>query len=506
MKFSQFTLRNISFKQRFLAANLLMVIIPVCLLLLIGTTVFATFKILGPAKQTQLAMLWPEKGPALLQQYAFNTLKDRADKKDNLKDKDVREESKILESQGLRVAVFSKRRIVYSTPGTNLQELLTQVKGKEIVNVLRWDEDNLTFKYQSAKGNVVWVVGNVPFLAQGIGKDNDWHEILETLFYLVIGLGVIVIILLGRYLARLLSRQILIPLAELNNAAGQIGTGNLDSPLKVKAQGEMGVTCLAFEQMRQQLKEAKNTQKKYEQNRKELLAGISHDLSTPLTAIKGYTSGIAEGVANTPEKQQRYTDRILQATVTMEKLVSELFLFSKLDLERVDFKTEAIDLGEYFKQYVEENFQPLSEQGMHLTLADDTQGAKANIDVLQWQRVVENLLGNSLKYKKGDTVEVKITLTKEKAKFQDGGGKSDISKIKIAFADNGQGVDEKDLPKLFDSFYRTDKARGNVSKGSGLGLAIVRKITKHLQGEIWAEKSLEGGLNVCIVLPEANFN
>ena len=480
---------HISFKNRFLLTNLLMVVLPVCLLLALGSSVFAVFKIIGPAQQTKLAMLWPEKGPAMLQQYALNSLKTTIEKKDNIKHKDIVSNCHLLEGQGLRVTVFDKKRLAYSSPGTNIIELSKAVHGKDEGNLYQWDGGGVAFKYTAPNGNRLWVAGKVPFLAHGVGRHNDLHDVVETVFYVLIALCILAIVLLGRYLARLMSKQILVPLAALSSSAAQIGAGNLDIPVKVDAQGEMGETCRAFEEMRLQLKEAKAVQEKYEKNRKELLAGISHDLSTPLTALKGYASGILEGVAKTPEKQRHYTDMIYQAACTMENLVTGLFLFSKLDLGRVDFKTENVAIGQYFKNYAAENTLPLQEKGLNLTLKDESDNALVELDILQWQRVVDNILGNSIKYKKNDMVDVILTLTKE------------ANQVKIIFADNGPGVEKEELEHIFDSFYRTDKARSNVNKGSGLGLAIVKQIVVSLKGSIWADQVPAGGLAVCITLP-----
>jgi signal transduction histidine kinase len=480
---------NISFKNRFLLTNLLMVVLPVCLLLVFGSTVFAVFKLIGPTQQTKIAMLWPEKGPAMLQQYALNSLKTTVEKKDNIKNKDVMNPCHLLEGQGLRVTVFNKKRLTYSTPGTNLIELSEAVHGKDEGNLYQWDGSGVAFKYNAPNGNRMWVAGKVPFLAHGVGRHNDLHDVVETVFYVLIALCILAIVLLGRYLARLMSKQILVPLAALSSSAAQIGAGNLEVPVKVDAQGEMGETCRAFEDMRVQLKGAKVLQEKYEKNRKELLAGISHDLSTPLTTLKGYASGILDGVANTPEKQHHYTEMIYKAACTMENLVTGLFLFSKLDLGRVDFKTEKVAIGQYFKNYAAENTLPLQEKGLNLTIEGDADNALVELDILQWQRVVDNILGNSIKYKKNTIINAKITLTKED------------KLVKIVFADNGPGVEKEELEHIFDSFYRTDKARSNVNKGSGLGLAIVKQIVVNLKGQIRAEQVPDGGLAICITLP-----
>ena len=131
----------------------------------------------------------------------------------------------------------------------------------------------------------------------------------------------------------------------------------------------------------------------------------------------------------------------------------------------------------------------VKERGLVLTWKADGGEALVQLDRNQFPRVLDNIVENSIKYKKGSTGRLQISMVEND---------KDIS---LFFADNGQGVAQEDLPKLFDSFYRTDPARSNVSKGSGLGLAITRQIVLAMKGEIWAESTPEGGLTIVIRLP-----
>ena len=175
----------------------------------------------------------------------------------------------------------------------------------------------------------------------------------------------------------------------------------------------------------------------------------------------------------------------------MEKLVESLFLFSKFDLGQIPFHLEKVSIYDYFKDFTEENQDLFASRGMQLELAVAAFHPLVSLDRLQFQRVVDNLLANSLKYKKGDSVHVRISL----AKLSD--------KIQVNFSDDGMGVQEEELPKLFDSFYRTDAARTNVVQGSGLGLAIVKQIIIGMHGNIWAQTTPGGGLTICFSLPIA---
>ena len=174
----------------------------------------------------------------------------------------------------------------------------------------------------------------------------------------------------------------------------------------------------------------------------------------------------------------------------MEKLVESLFLFSKLDLEKVKFNLEAVSLNDYFTDYLAENADRLLSRGLRMTLQCRSTNFLVLIDRVQFQRVVENLVENSLKYKCSEVVNFIVYLENE--------GKG---QMRLEFIDDGSGVLTYALAKIFENFYRTDPARTNVSKGSGLGLAIVKQIITTMRGKIWAKNNAGGGLTICILLP-----
>lgn len=485
-------IRDISVGKRLFFANFMMVFIPVCLLALIGLAAFAGLRFAGTAQQ-ELAVLWPEKGPALSVQYAVSSLRVKAEKKGGPKLKEMMEDCRLLEAQGIAVSIQRDGQPLYITPGAEtaqLEELAAAKVGYSDTAAMLWDDQDFIFAYTSPRsGTRILAAGNVPFLAKNAIPENNVRDIWECIAFVLLGLAILFIAGLGIYLSRLLSRQILEPLSRLRMAAAEIQQGNLDAPLEIRTQDELGETCQAFDRMRQDLKRAGENQKKYEQNRKELIAGISHDLSTPLTSVRGYASGLLDGIARTPEKKRHYVEMIYETAGTMEKLVESLFLFSKLDLGRIPFHFEAVEMYSYFADFAAEQSEELAERGLQLHLEAPQEQAVVQLDRLEFQRVLKNLLENSLKYKKQPVVQVCIGLEKKEGQLH------------IAFADDGQGVDARELPKLFDSFYRTDPARSEVAKGSGLGLAIVKQIILGMQGRIWAEASAAGGLMICMTLP-----
>ncbi|VBB08272.1 Hypothetical protein LUCI_3543 [Lucifera butyrica] len=488
-------IRDLSVRRRLMFSNFMMIFIPVLLILIIGTSVLLGLRLTGNMRRSEIALLWPEIGPTLSIQLAVSSLREQVNRSEGPKMRELREACQALEEQGIQVAVVKGGEILYVTQGCDASTVMTKLDKRYTGTgaVFLWNESGFAFRYESTKRAMIAVaVGNVPFLARGGILESIFKNFLTIIAFVVVGITVFIIVVTGVFLSRRLSKQLIKPIEELSHAAGEISRGNLDYAIPTEGKDELGAACREFDQMRMQLKAAREVQERYEKNRKELIVGISHDLSTPLTSIKGYTSGLLDGIAKTAEKKEHYLNMIYQTTCNMEKLVESLFLFSKLDLGRVEFCLEAVRLQDYLTDYVAENADRLLTRGLRLTLNCQSVNSQVRIDRIQFQRVVENLVENSLKYKRGEVGNLTISL-KNEAEGQ----------LRLEFADDGKGVAAPELSKLFDSFYRTDQARTNVGKGSGLGLAIVKQIITTMQGEIWAENGENGGLTICILLPIA---
>ena len=431
-------LQDISIRRRLLIANFLMVFVPVFLLTLIGGLAFIGLKHSDEMRYKLLMLISPEKSSIFATQYFLGELRIKVEKNQPIQN--IISLCHLLEDQGINTAIVQDKELLYATEGSNLHMLehiihrrLGRTNAAEI-----WTENGFAFHYTSPKTKItILAATDKSFFKRGEIHDNYIRKTAEIILYTILTLTIIVIVLLGRYLARLMSEQIA----------------------------------------------------QYDNNRKELVAGISHDLATPLTALKGYISGMRDGIANTQEKRQHYLDMMIETTDNMTHLVESLFLFSKLDLGRMEFHTEPVAIYNYFNDFVEEKKLYFAERGLNLTLTGESTPTRVKIDYSQFARVVDNILSNSIKYKRNESVNVEINI------------KVQSDKVIIAFIDDGIGVDAENLPKLFESFYRTDKARSNVAKGSGLGLAIVKQIINSLNGQVKAENSSSGGLKIIIILP-----
>ena len=288
-----------------------------------------------------------------------------------------------------------------------------------------------------------------------------------------------------------LYRSIIRPLNLLTIATNRIKDGDLDFTLPTEGDStdELEQLCEDFEEMRIQLKKQIDTRLQYEQDTIELISNISHDLKTPLTAIKGYTEGILDGVADTPEKQKKYLRTIYTKAADMAVLVDELSFFSKIDTNIVPYNFKIINADNFFNDCVEEMSLDTEVKNVTLDYISKLKPDQCIIaDLEQLRRVMNNLIGNSVKYM--DKEEGSIVILAE-----------DIGDyVKISVQDNGSGIDEKDIPFIFDRFYRADSSRNSKKGGTGLGLAITKKIIEDHNGTISAKSFPGKGTSISFTL------
>lgn len=291
----------------------------------------------------------------------------------------------------------------------------------------------------------------------------------------------------NRFLTRFVFKKIEEPLDILSHGVNEIASGNLDYRLNYNKSDEFLPVCIAFNEMAGRLKKSVDLAQKNEENRKELLLDISHDLRSPLTSIQAYVEGLIDGVANSPQMRDKYLQTIKRKTIDIEKMVSSLFAYSKLDMEEFAINEEQVTLPDFIKNSIESVKDEYSDKGLDVEIeANEKINAIADTELLN--RIMSNILDNSLKYKIKERSKSEITVTKENGL------------AKIEFADNGPGVDENNIDKLFEVFYRTDKARSNTSNGSGIGLAFVKKAVLAMGGKVEASGNEYGGLSIIIYL------
>ena len=287
-------------------------------------------------------------------------------------------------------------------------------------------------------------------------------------------------------------RSVATPLVKLRKATQNIKDGNLDFVLDVEGADEFAELCRDFEEMRRRLKESAEEKLVLDKENKELISNISHDLKTPITAVKGYVEGIMDGVADTPEKMDHYVRTIYNKTVEMDHLINELTFYSKIDTNRIPYTFSKLNVEDYFSDCAEEVGLELETRGIQLCYANYVDSdVQVIADGEQIRRVIHNIISNAIKYMdKGKGMKGIIQIrVKDVGDF-----------VQVEIEDNGKGIAAKDLPYIFDRFYRTDVSRNSAKGGSGIGLSIVRKILEDHGGKVWATSREDIGTIMYFVL------
>ena len=271
-------------------------------------------------------------------------------------------------------------------------------------------------------------------------------------------------------------KSVIKPLARLKLATQNIKEGNLDFEMPIEGDDEIAYLCHDFEEMRVILSKTTQEKVKFDIEEKELISNISHDLRTPLTAIKGYVEGLMDGVADTPQKREKYLKTIFNKVNDMDTLINELTIYSKIDTNRIPYVFKRISINEYFDDCYHEIGMDLEAKGIELKYCNHANSKMYIIaDAEQLKRVINNIVSNAVKYLSDRKGRIKIDVY----------DKGDYVHIRIE--DNGKGISKEDLPHIFERFYRADSSRNSAQGGSGIGLAIVKKIIIEHNGNIWAE-------------------
>lgn len=317
------------------------------------------------------------------------------------------------------------------------------------------------------------------YMIQTRGAEADIISVAEKIsktFFLDMIIAIALIMFLTVNLFRgLIHSWMVEPISKMNEAMKHVSRGNLDYQMQVSYNGEIGELFDNYEEMRLRLKESTEAANENEKKNKELISNISHDLKTPITSIKGYVEGIMDGVADTPEKMDKYIRTIYNKSNELDRLINELTFYSGIDSNRIPYHFHRMNVNEFFQDCIEEVGLDLESKNIKFDfenfVSHDTQ---IIADPEQLRRVVSNIVGNSIKYleRKDGKIDIRIL--------------DELDSIRVEIEDNGKGISQKDLGHIFERFYRTDSSRNSTKGGSGIGLSIVKKIIEDHGGYVWA--------------------
>lgn len=288
-----------------------------------------------------------------------------------------------------------------------------------------------------------------------------------------------------------LEKRVFRPIEALKNGVEEIARGNYDVTVKCDLNNEIGLLVASFNEMARKLGESERIKSEYEKNRKSLVVNISHDLKTPITSLQGYVEAILDGDVP-PENKEKYLRIIHRNIIYVNKLIDDLFLFSKLDLQKLDFHFENVPIRAFMGDLTEELGLELAERQVRLEYVDQMEkDLTVPLDRKRVHQAIRNIISNALKYGPEEGLVIRAGLSKQ--------GESAC----IEISDNGPGIPADKLPHIFERFYRIDYERTKDLTGTGLGLAIARELVEAHGGKVTAASEEGKGTVFTITLPLA---
>ena len=331
---------------------------------------------------------------------------------------------------------------------------------------------------------LVFLITNLTAITSFLYQTGNDSQALQR-FALGSTISVLLFVLLGILLFSLifllLQRKMARDIETIARAVKQISEGDLSTRLELEGEGELTDIAENLNRMEEDIQELIDKERTSEQSKTDLITNVAHDLRTPLTSILGYLELLRKNQKLSPEMQQKYLDIAYNKSVRLQKLIEELFGFTKLSYGKINMNVAKVDIVELLAQLLEESYPNFQKNGLSYDFVSNRKSQIIEADGDLLARLFDNLIGNAIKYgKEGKRVWVNLRADRE------------IVTIKIV--NYGYVIPANELPLIFDRFYRTDHSRTNASGpgGTGLGLAIVKNITDMHHGTVSVSSDLSG--------------
>ena len=331
---------------------------------------------------------------------------------------------------------------------------------------------------------LVFLITNLTAITSFLYQTGNDSQALQR-FALGSTISVLLFVLLGILIFSLvfllLQRKMARDIETIARAVKQISEGDLSTRLELAGEGELTDIAENLNRMEEDIQELIDKERNSEQSKTDLITNVAHDLRTPLTSILGYLELLRKNQKLSPEMQKKYLDIAYNKSVRLQKLIEELFGFTKLSYGKINMNVTKVDIVELLAQLLEESYPNFQKNGLSYDFVSNRKSQIIEADGDLLARLFDNLIGNAIKYgKEGKRVRVHLRVDREI--------------VTIRIVNYGYVIPENELPLIFDRFYRTDHSRTNASGpgGTGLGLAIVKNITDMHHGTVSVSSDLSG--------------
>jgi len=351
------------------------------------------------------------------------------------------------------------------------------------------DKSSVTADYMDAA--IPITRGGQPYIVYILDSRETARSLNAEMFSLIMEalvLGLIISVLLSF----LLSKTMVTPLQRLTDGIEQVARGDFSRKLEVTSGDEIGQLTASFNAMAQQLETTIAELEKAEQQRKDFVANVSHELRTPLTNIKSYAETLEDGVGDLPpEMEHKFLGVILNESDRMAHILQDLLTLSRFDSGRSELRLTTFP----FAKAVDDTYQAIlmdAQNHAHtveLALPENLPQVRADRERIM--QVMMNIVSNAIKY------------TPDGGRIVISAGRAGNDRVWMEVDDNGIGIPEGDRDRIFERFYRVDKARSRQSGGTGLGLSIAQEIMLRHEGSLYLVDKEDPGLTICMELPIA---
>lgn len=298
------------------------------------------------------------------------------------------------------------------------------------------------------------------------------------------GVGLLISVLLSL----LLAKTMIAPIQDLTRAAEKVAGGDFSDKVENDSQDEIGILTRTFNDMAGQLQDTLDHLKKSEQMRREFVANVSHELRTPITSIRSYAETLSDDPGMPAETRTKFLSVILTESDRMTKIVQDLLTLSRFDAGSIAFAFERFSFERSVRDVYNAMLMEAQAHGHEFTLEFRTALPEIRGDRARIEQVLINMVSNAVKYTR-DGGRIRMTAGEKNAW------------VWCSVRDNGIGIPKEDVSKVFDRFYRVDKARSRESGGTGLGLSIAQEIVARHGGRIDLESHEGRGTNITVWLP-----
>jgi len=310
-------------------------------------------------------------------------------------------------------------------------------------------------------------------------------EIVNSSWYMIFMSGMVAL-MIAFVIAIPFARNLTQPITSMRSTALELAAGNYEAETGIMRYDEIGELATTIDFLADKLAENEVERKNMEQMRMDFFANVSHELRTPITVVRGYTESLVDGVVSDDERRQQYYRRMLSECQSMERLVGDLLLLSKMQNPDFQVEKEPVTLQQVFYDIKRTAWAIADERNIEIIVKQPEAPCILMGDYVRLRQMFVVIVDNAIKFSQNGS-SIYITIEAE----QD---------IRVSIRDEGVGISEEELPYIFEKFYKS-KLRQNA-KGSGLGLAIARQICLKHDGTINVESAIGKGTTFTFSFPK----